>query len=136
MVEEKTVSTRQQTCILEGAAYLVPLAYLLDIGAYFKTQSRVQAARRLVEKKNLGIRHETAGYTETFLLPAAEAFLHWRADDGMRLRLQSEAGNQIVDTVQRFGLGDVSVVAASATLTIVHLRAKPSDLISGFVDIR
>ncbi len=71
-----------------------------DVAADFIAECRVEATRRLVKKKNLGVCHETACYSKSLLLAATESLLDGCPDNGMLLRVKAEAADEVVDTLQ------------------------------------
>lgn len=73
-----------------------------DVAADFIAECRVETARGLIEKKNLGIRDETTCDSKSLLLAATESLLDGCADNGVLLRVKAEAADEVVDTLQCF----------------------------------
>lgn len=94
-------------------AYVVLARNLLDVGADLEGESAVEAAGGLVEEEDLGVGDEAAGDAEALLLAAAEALFDGRADDGVRLAVQAEGGDEVVDALDEVGFGDVAVFVVS-----------------------
>ena len=91
-----------------GRTHVVLARNLLDVGADLERERAVEAAGGLVEEEDLGVGDEAAGDAEALLLAAAEALFDGRADDGVRLAVQAEGGDEVVDALDEFGFGNVA----------------------------
>jgi hypothetical protein len=80
-----------------------------DVSDDLSTEGRVQATGGFVEEENLGICYQPTRHPQPLLLSTAEALLDGGSDDGVRLSLQTKAGDEVVNAGESFFLGDVTI---------------------------
>lgn len=77
----------------------------LDVAAYFKTKSRIEATCRFIKEEYLGVGDQPTCDTQPLLLSSAQALLDRGPNNRVCLRLKAKAVDQIVNALESLFLG-------------------------------